>query len=1483
MKQRVVSIILTLSIVLSLLPASARAADGTTTDPSEAVAMVLDSDSGSGEPQPTYYTDLQEAINNANPGQIVRLSDNEKGDIEVPSIVVDRAITLDLNGRTITLYDPDGKDGTLLVTSQLPAAAVIQNGAIVQKAGGSKNAVQVGDEGHSPFAVFRDVTIEGVNGIIVCGKSSNITVDGDCKITASGFGITTNGRLDTSAWVEVTNGVITGGEQACGIYLSSGTLNVIGGTVTGGAGIVVRGGTLHMRGGTVKGTGGTGGITVGDVEYPVPAAGIAVDRQSAENNHSNSVDITGGKVFSANAKSVTYTVDGTDKELEADDQILLSGGTFQAPEGTKDGSVEKYIAEDHGMDAVGNIVPSGGYKVTFHANGGKFAPGDKEIEERQTQKDGTLPGLPEPTYKSHDFDGWFTEPKDGTRTLTNEPYEFVADTQVYAHWTELYEIKFDARGGTLVPGDETAETDRNGKLSKLPTPTPPTGPRGFYFDGWYTITEKGEEKVVANETVFTKNTTVFAKWTPIYKVIFHANGGVFKNNSETLEKLTNENRQVSIPEEKPTFAKHDFDGWFTSEEGSERFNAIYQFSADTTIYAHWTELYEIKFDARGGTLVPGDETAETDRNGKLSKLPTPASPTGPRGFYFDGWYFITEKGEEKVVANETVFTKNTTVFAKWTPIYKVIFHANGGVFKSNSETLEKLTNENRRVSIPEEKPTFAKHEFDGWFTSKEGSDQFNAVYQFSADATIYAHWTRLYTVTFNPNGGSLAPDDSVATTDRNGKLSGLKKLPVPDERTGYFFDGWYTKKTGGTRITLDSKFTEDTIVYAHWIKRYSITFDANGGMFGTGDAAQPKVVELTDEKGKVSAPKENPTRENHYFGGWFTKPTGGEPFNDAYTFTEDTTIFAHWTRRYTITFAPNGGTLNGPKTATTDQNGRLPNLPPDPTRDGYTFEGWYTVTEEGEEKVIENRTVFTQDTIVYARWIKNDNPNDSQTYTITFNPNGGNLSGKRTATTDTNGRLSQSQLPTPTRDGYTFEGWFTTAEGGTKITTSTVFTQNTTVFAHWKSTAQTEAGSYTVTFDPNGGSLTGSKTAVTGTNGKLAQLPTPTRDGYTFEGWFTAAEDGTKITTDTVFTKDTTVFAHWTLTPTGDYLISLSANPAEGGSVTGGGYYDKGKSVTVKATPAKGYRFAYWIENGVVISTSATYTFTATMNRTLTAEFRKSGDDDDSLISSAYRVNVSAASNGDTTVTRRSARAGDKVIITAVPDDGYTTGSVSVTDRKGDSVFVRNNGNGTYTFTMPASQVTVDVTYAGTSAPAPSTAASGKSNRTGSASGMLFNDVSSGNWFYPSVQYVYANGLMTGDGSTTVFNPAGTTTRAMVWTVLGRMSDADVNGGGPPWYTKARSWAMMHNISDGANPTSGISRQEFMTMLWRYMGSPSAKADLNQFSDRSAVAGWADGAMQWAVSTGLILGENGRLNPTADAKRSEVAAIFMRFCETIRV
>ena len=164
-----------------------------------------------------------------------------------------------------------------------------------------------------------------------------------------------------------------------------------------------------------------------------------------------------------------------------------------------------------------------------------------------------------------------------------------------------------------------------------------------------------------------------------------------------------------------------------------------------------------------------------------------------------------------------------------------------------------------------------------------------------------------------------------------------------------------------------------------------------------------------------------------------------------------------------------------------------------------------------------------------------------------------------------------------------------------------------------------------------------------------------------------------------------------------------------------------------------------------------------------------------------------------------------------------------------------------------------------------------------SATGVLpFVDVKPGAWYNDAVQDVFEQGLMTGK-SDTVFGPQDGMTRAMAWTVLGRMSGEELVGGGTPWYQEAQTWAVAESLSDGSAPERTLSREELVTMLWRAEGSPAAEADLSTFTDGETVSDWAVPAVRWAVSEDILKGSNGKLNPSGTASRAEVASLLTRF------
>ena len=160
------------------------------------------------------------------------------------------------------------------------------------------------------------------------------------------------------------------------------------------------------------------------------------------------------------------------------------------------------------------------------------------------------------------------------------------------------------------------------------------------------------------------------------------------------------------------------------------------------------------------------------------------------------------------------------------------------------------------------------------------------------------------------------------------------------------------------------------------------------------------------------------------------------------------------------------------------------------------------------------------------------------------------------------------------------------------------------------------------------------------------------------------------------------------------------------------------------------------------------------------------------------------------------------------------------------------------------------------------------------APGVEYTDVSPANWFFDAVEYVSSCGLMNGV-SIGCFAPDLELSRAMIWTVLARAAGVETDGG--IWYAEAREWAMENGITDGEAPGDSVTREQLVTMLYRLAGGPEVD-DGGVASEVEGVSVWAHDAMIWALSEGIIEGdENGETYPSATATRAQAAAILMRW------
>lgn len=245
--------------------------------------------------------------------------------------------------------------------------------------------------------------------------------------------------------------------------------------------------------------------------------------------------------------------------------------------------------------------------------------------------------------------------------------------------------------------------------------------------------------------------------------------------------------------------------------------------------------------------------------------------------------------------------------------------------------------------------------------------------------------------------------------------------------------------------------------------------------------------------------------------------------------TDDTITEVH-----TISFDAAGGTV-GTASIQADTGKAYGELPV-PTRDGYIFYGWYTSKSNGTHITPESIFNGTADQTLYAHW----SLDAGKTYTVTLNANGGTVSPA--SLTVTTGE-KYGTLPTPTRSGYTFLGWFTDASEGQNVSEydKVVLVADQTLYAHW-------AGNYTVTFDAQGGTV--SPASITVASGRsYGKLPIPTRKGYRFLGWASTpvSDSNTYIKGSTIvdITEDQTLYAQWESSP----VYTVTFDP-RGGTVS---------------------------------------------------------------------------------------------------------------------------------------------------------------------------------------------------------------------------------------------------------------------------------------------------------------------------------------------
>ncbi|MCR5530334.1 MAG: InlB B-repeat-containing protein [Lachnospiraceae bacterium] len=443
-----------------------------------------------------------------------------------------------------------------------------------------------------------------------------------------------------------------------------------------------------------------------------------------------------------------------------------------------------------------------------------------------------------------------------------------------------------------------------------------------------------------------------------------------------------------------------------------------------------------------------------------------------------------------------------------------------------------------------------------------------------------------YTIEYDANGGSGAPSKQSIRYGNPATIS--TKQPT---RTNYTFKGWATSSGGSVAYAPGAKYTAQKSIklYAVWERtKYKISYKGNGGTAATGQYVPP-TSQTFYAGNSVTIGDCGYTRSGYTFSGWSTSSGDNNSVKykrgDKVTFSGNVTLYAVWKpTEYLVVFDANGGS-GAPGNQTKVHGKNLTLSSTKPSRTGYTFKGWAT-SASGSVSYSAGGTYSNNASIrLYAVWSIN-------TYSVSYNANGGSgAPGSQTKTYGVNLTLSTTK---PTRTGYTFQGWATSASGSVAYAAGATYTSNSavTLYAVWK------INTYSVTYNANGGSgAPGAQTKTYGTNLTLSATK-PARTGYSFQGWATSASGAVAYSAGGTYTGNSaiTLYAVW---KADTYSVTFNANGGSG--APGAQTKTYGVNLTLSSTkPTRtGHTFQGWATSAsgaVVYAAGATYTGNGALN-----------------------------------------------------------------------------------------------------------------------------------------------------------------------------------------------------------------------------------------------------------------------------------------------
>lgn len=700
----------------------------------------------------------------------------------------------------------------------------------------------------------------------------------------------------------------------------------------------------------------------------------------------------------------------------------------------------------------------------------------------------------------HDFLGWSKTP---TGSVIPEGGDFGIMTtdgaKFYAIWkAHSNTLTWDANGGNALTGNYTSGTvDFGTEIIKPNTPTR----TGYTFKGWSASANGTPTDVLG--AMPDEALTYYAIWQiNTHTITWNANGGVLAaegtngsiNYGTTITPATTAEREG-----------YTFKGWGTSADATTTVTpASIMPDADLTYYAVWqVHQHNLKWYPNGG------EFTNSDPSGLVAFGTAITMPMVNRtDWKMAGWAtFANATPDDVETPAQTMPDNDLTYYAIW------ILKTNYVTWKQNYDENDDANYTATSVDVgnpivaPANNPAREHYQFIGWSATRDGAviTDGNFGIMDTNKKEFYARWElNKNMLTWNANGGEIANNGTSGMVEFNAPITPA----IVSARTGYDFKGWGTSANATENDTVEITTMPDaaTTYYAVWKpKTYQVEWKYNDSSNGTFETTE---VVFDDT---IVAPLSNPTRDYNQFAGWASTPEG-EVITDFGTLaSEGATFYAKWQlKKFTLAWDANNGELSGEYTQGEVEYGTII-VTPTATRTNYIHAGWGTYANPDSAV---NITTMPDSSVTYVAIWTNDNIEWRKNYDADDNDN-------YTATTANIGEPIVPPVDAPERPNYEFLGWSEEKTGEVITDFGTMNSDHKVFYAQWL------IHSNTLTWNANGGELSGDYTSGSVEVGTEIVRPVAEREGYTFNGWNTYADAVDSISISTMPDNDIEYFAVW--------------------------------------------------------------------------------------------------------------------------------------------------------------------------------------------------------------------------------------------------------------------------------------------------------------------------------------------------------------------